>query len=160
MKCSTAYFQSPLGWIRVASGLRGIASLGFEKSGHGHTGKLSGCSWDLRLCLSQLKEYFKGSRKRFSVRLNPQGTLFQKKVWAQIRRIGYGRTVSYQQIASRIGQSKATRAVGQAAGRNPVCILVPCHRVLASRGLGGYSAGTQKKKWLLGHESLLKRARV
>ena len=102
----------------------------------------------------ELKEYFSGKRKKFSVPLNAQGTAFQKSVWNQLSKIPYGKTVSYRDIAIKIKNKKAVRAVGTANGKNPFCIIIPCHRVIAADGsLGGYSGGIQFKKKLLALET-------
>ena len=145
-----AYFRCPIGFVRVVTGPRGVVSVDFKDRVPAK--KSAVYSPELKICIRQLKEYFKGSGTRFSFRMDPAGTVFQKKVWAKISRIPYGRTISYQGIAAALGKKKAARAVGQAVGKNPVCVLVPCHRVLGSRGLGGYSAGMHRKKWLLKHE--------
>src|SRR4030095_12293191 len=97
-----------------------------------------------------LKEYFSGVRHDFDLPLDIQGTAFQKRVWEQLRRIPYGKTASYRDIARMIGKKTAYRAVGNANGKNPLCIIVPCHRVIAADGsLGGYSGGLKIKTQLL-----------
>jgi len=99
---------------------------------------------------NQLEEYFKGERKKFNVPLDFKGTEFQKKVWNELNKIPYGKTVSYKKVAEKVGNKKALRAVGQANSKNPVCIIIPCHRVINSNGkLGGYSAGLLVKEKLL-----------
>ncbi|MFL5814102.1 MAG: methylated-DNA--[protein]-cysteine S-methyltransferase [Bdellovibrionia bacterium] len=99
---------------------------------------------------SQLDEYLRADRKRFDLPLDVQGTEFQKKVWAALTEIPYGKTVSYQELANQIENKNAVRAVGTANGRNPLCIVIPCHRVIASNGtLGGYSGGLEIKAKLL-----------
>lgn len=104
----------------------------------------------------ELKEYFDGRRTDFSVPLTTQGTEFQRSVWKALQAIPQGETVTYAKIAAVIGKPKAIRAVGTAIGRNPICIVVPCHRVLASNGsLGGYVAGLQRKRYLLQLEGVL-----
>lgn len=98
----------------------------------------------------QIKEYFDGARKGFSIRLNPKGTEFQKKVWAELRKIPYGKLCSYKDIAVRIGNEKASRAVGMAAGRNPLPLVTPCHRVVGSNGkLTGFAGGLAIKEKLI-----------
>lgn len=98
----------------------------------------------------QLREYFQGQRKKFDLPLNPKGTTFQKKVWGELSRIPYASTCSYKDIATRIKNEKAVRAVGGANGKNPLWIIIPCHRVIAADGkLGGYSGGLSTKKTLL-----------
>lgn len=97
-----------------------------------------------------MTEYFNGKRETFDLPLSFNGTSFQTKVWNELQKIPYGKTVSYMELAYKIGAPKAVRAVGTAVGRNPICILIPCHRVLASDGtMGGYVAGVQCKEQLL-----------
>jgi len=101
----------------------------------------------------QLAEYFAGDRTEFAIDLILAGTAFQQRVWTQLRGIGYGQTISYGELASRIGQPSASRAVGLANGRNPVSIIVPCHRVVGADGrLTGYGGGLERKRYLLGLE--------
>lgn len=101
----------------------------------------------------QLAEYFAGERTQFDVPLVLAGTPFQQKVWQELTKIPFGETISYAQLAIRLGKPEATRAVGAANGRNPVSILVPCHRVIAADGkLTGYGGGLHNKSWLLGLE--------
>lgn len=102
----------------------------------------------------QLQEYFKGERNVFSLKLNPQGTDFQKRVWDKLLTIPFGKTTSYLQLSKDLGDVKAIRAVASANGKNPLWIIVPCHRVIGSDGsLTGYAGGLHRKKWLLEHES-------
>jgi methylated-DNA-[protein]-cysteine S-methyltransferase len=102
----------------------------------------------------QLNEYFEGSRKHFDLKLNPEGTDFQKKVWKQLEQIPYGKTLSYLELSEQLGNVKAIRAVANANGKNPLWIVVPCHRVIGSNGsLTGYAGGLHRKQWLLEHES-------
>jgi methylated-DNA-[protein]-cysteine S-methyltransferase len=102
---------------------------------------------------NQLTEYFAGERHEFDVPLRLVGTPFQQQVWQQLTRIPYGTTITYAELARRIGSPAASRAVGTANGRNPISILVPCHRVVGSSGnLTGYAGGVDKKEWLLGME--------
>ena len=101
----------------------------------------------------QLTEYFDGQRKKFELPLSAEGTEFQKKVWKQLRKINYGSTQSYKDIATKIRNKKASRAVGTANGQNPLCIIIPCHRVISSDGsIGGYSGGLKIKIHLLNLE--------
>jgi len=104
----------------------------------------------LQQTVKELEEYFSGKRKLFEIPLSAQGTAFQKKVWSQLSKIPYGKTCSYRDIATRIQNEKAVRAVGTANGRNPISIIVPCHRVIAADGtLGGYAGGLKIKTILL-----------
>lgn len=105
----------------------------------------------------QSEEYFKGERKVFSLKLNPEGTDFQKRVWDALLTIPYGKTVTYLELSKALGDVKAIRAVANANGKNPLWIIVPCHRVIGSDGsLTGYAGGLSRKKWLLEHESPFK----
>lgn len=103
---------------------------------------------------NQLHEYFDGTRTRFELDLNPDGTEFQKKVWQKLMQMPFGTTKSYREIAVELGSSMNTRAVGTANGKNPISIIVPCHRIIGQDGkLVGYSGGIERKKWLLLHEA-------
>jgi methylated-DNA-[protein]-cysteine S-methyltransferase len=107
----------------------------------------------LRAAAHQLGEYFAGTRSQFDLPLHPSGTAFQLEVWGALLTIPYGETVSYKDIAQRIGRPRAVRAVGAANGANPLAIIVPCHRVIGSHGdLVGYGGGLPIKRWLLAHE--------
>jgi methylated-DNA-[protein]-cysteine S-methyltransferase len=108
----------------------------------------------LRPAREQLAAYFAGERFHFDLLLDLAGTPFQKRVWQELLQIPYGATISYVELARRVGQPKAARAVGSANGRNPIAIVIPCHRVIAADGsLGGYGGGLDRKKWLLDHEA-------
>jgi methylated-DNA-[protein]-cysteine S-methyltransferase len=107
----------------------------------------------LAAAADQLREYFAGHRRDFDLPLAPQGTGFQQRVWTALLTIPFGQTRSYGQIAAAIGRPAASRAVGAANGRNPIAIIIPCHRVIGSSGeLTGYGGGLPTKRWLLGHE--------
>ena len=103
---------------------------------------------------TQLEEYFAGERTEFDLRMELDGTPFQREVWAELSRIPYGETISYGELARRVGRPNGPRAVGQANGRNPIAIIVPCHRVLASNGIGGYGGGLTCKRALLALEGV------
>ena len=103
--------------------------------------------------IRQLGEYFSGTRREFDLPLRLHGTEFQQRVWTVLKEIPYGRTCSYGMLAKRLGNPNASRAVGLANGRNPISILVPCHRVIGADGsLTGYGGGLERKRWLLAHE--------
>ncbi|WP_019499716.1 methylated-DNA--[protein]-cysteine S-methyltransferase [Pseudanabaena sp. PCC 6802] len=103
----------------------------------------------------QLEEYFACQRQYFGLPLDPQGTEFQQRVWQLLRKIPFGETISYGTLAQRVGQPNAARAVGAANGRNPIAIIIPCHRVIAGNGkLTGYAGGIDRKQWLLDRERL------
>jgi methylated-DNA-[protein]-cysteine S-methyltransferase len=108
----------------------------------------------LKETATQLEEYFAGERHDFDVPMELDGTPFQREVWAELSRIPYGETISYGELARRVGRPSAPRAVGQANGRNPIPIIVPCHRVLASNGIGGYGGGLKVKRALLAVEGV------
>ena len=108
----------------------------------------------LQECVKQLHEYFKGERKIFSIKLNPSGSAFQKKVWDELLNIPFGKRTTYMKQTLKLGNEKAIRAVAGANGKNPVWIVIPCHRVIGADGsLTGYAGGLWRKKWLLEHES-------
>jgi methylated-DNA-[protein]-cysteine S-methyltransferase len=107
----------------------------------------------LQQCVSQLNEYFLGNRSVFDLPLYPGGTEFQLRVWKELCRIPYGTTISYMDLAKRLGDPKLIRAAGSANGKNPVAIIIPCHRVIGADGsLVGYAGGLPLKKWLINHE--------
>lgn len=104
--------------------------------------------------VAQLREYFAGERQSFDLRLAPRGTEFQRRVWDALREIPYGQTATYGEVAAKIGSPRGTRAVGAATGRNPLGIVVPCHRLVGSSGeLTGYAGGLARKRWLLDFEA-------
>lgn len=103
---------------------------------------------------TQMQEYFEGTRNNFTFKLNPQGTDFQKKVWNALLEIPFGKTISYHELSVKLGDVKSIRAVASANGKNPLWIVVPCHRVIGANGsLTGYAGGVWRKKWLLEHET-------
>ena len=109
---------------------------------------------ELQEAVSQIHDYFKGKRNSFDIKLNPAGTEFQKMVWNALLEIPFGKTMSYHQLAVKLGDVKAIRAVASANGKNPLWIVVPCHRVIGTDGsLTGYAGGLWRKKWLLEHET-------
>ena len=144
------YYSSPLGPVKITGTEKGILSVHFVDQTMGSPDATPGC---LMQCIQQLDEYFKGKRKTFALTLQIQGPDFDKKVWSALLDIPYGTTVSYGEIAERIGRPKAYRAVGNANRKNNIGIIIPCHRVIGSNGkLTGYADGLWRKKWLLEHE--------
>ena len=109
---------------------------------------------ELKETATQLEEYFAGERTDFDLQMELDGTHFQREVWTELTRIPYGETISYGELARRVGRPNGPRAVGQANGRNPIPIIVPCHRVLASNGIGGYGGGLKVKRALLALEGV------
>jgi len=151
METYKTYYKSPLGPIEIVGAQDSILSLGFVEDMPLGDAELPFC---LKACLKQIDEYFKGRRKEFLLNLEPMGTDFQKRVWQQLRKISFGETVSYGDIANAIDNPNACRAVGNANRINPICIIIPCHRVIGSDGsLTGYGGGLWRKEWLLKHES-------
>src|SRR5699024_5673425 len=126
-----------------------VADVPFETTSHQNLPYLTEA-------VAQLKAYFEGDLQNFSLTLNPKGTSFQQKVWKALGDIPYGTTISYLDLAKTLGDPKAVRAVAAANGKNPIMIVVPCHRVIGSDGsLTGYASGIWRKKWLLEHEHAL-----
>lgn len=143
------YYQSPIGLIEISGTEKAIVSVRFSEERRAE----SSCPL-IKTCIEQLDEYFKGKRTKFNLPLSLAGTPFQNKVWHALAEIPFGKTRNYKEIATAIQQEKACRAVGSANRRNPVCLLIPCHRVIGKDGsLIGYSGGLWRKEWLLKHES-------
>jgi methylated-DNA-[protein]-cysteine S-methyltransferase len=145
----TAFISTPLGMARLEAGPSGIRSIRLEEGPVSRT-----ISPVLQTAAGQLQAYFKGNRRHFDFHMDPQGTPFQKRVWAELRQIPFGHTLSYLELAKKLGDPAAIRAVAAANGKNPIWIAIPCHRVIGSDGaLVGYAGGLHRKKWLLNHES-------
>ncbi|WKB83118.1 methylated-DNA--[protein]-cysteine S-methyltransferase [Cellulophaga lytica] len=146
----TAYIKTPLGIAKLEGDINGLSVISVFDNG-----KITEVIPEvLEDAVYQLQEYFRGERTTFSVELNPEGTDFQKKVWNALLQIPFGKTCSYLQLSKVLGDPKAIRAVAAANGKNPLWIMVPCHRVIGSDGsLTGYAGGLHRKKWLLEHES-------
>ena len=141
---------SPIGFICIHGNVNTITALNFSSQKTSDSPAPHAC---LRQCARELREYFEGRRKTFSVPLEQNGTAFQIQTWQALQKISFGKTRSYADIARAIRNPKAVRAVGSANGKNCIPILVPCHRVITSAGtLGGYSSSVWRKKWLLEHE--------
>ena len=148
----TAVIKTPLGFAKIQGNEKGISSITvLEKE------ETTAIPEILEDAVYQLQEYFEGSRKEFQLDLNPEGTEFQKRVWDALEKIPFGKTLSYLELAKQLGDVKAIRAVASANGKNPLWIVIPCHRVIGSNGdLTGYAGGIHRKKWLLAHESPVK----
>ena len=142
--------DTPLGDITVTENCGSITGLALGKSFPGEYR----CTDLLKQCERELREYFKGERRCFELPLHMEGTAFQHRVWQAIAGIPYGETISYSDLAERIGSSGAARAAGSACGANPIAIIVPCHRVIGKNSLGGYAYGAYAKKTLLKIEKL------
>lgn len=154
--------DSPIGRIVLSGDERGLSRVQLETESRGVTPD-EGAVEDagtFRDAVEQLRAYFAGELQRFTLKLNPHGTDFQQRAWAELRRIPYGQTITYGEQARRLGDPKACRAVGAANGQNPLGIIVPCHRVIGSTGkLTGFAGGLDAKAWLLNHEAGLFGAR-
>jgi len=147
------YIESPIGKLRLVSDGLALLSIEFEGS-HGSEG-LEQSDDILQQTAQQLAEYFSGRRRQFSLPLAAAGTAFQQQVWSALRQIPFGELRSYRDIATEIGNNKAVRAVGAANGRNPIAIVVPCHRVIGSNGsLTGFAGGLAAKRALLELEGI------
>jgi methylated-DNA-[protein]-cysteine S-methyltransferase len=150
LKIHKAFYRSEIGLLEIRGTEEGVLSVRFRKEDSIPDLKPHP---SLSECLKQLDAYFNGSLRTFDLKLNIQGTDFQKSVWNELRRIPYGETTSYGEIAACIGRAKASRAVGNANNRNKVVIIIPCHRVIAGNGrLAGFGGGLWRKEWLLEHE--------
>jgi methylated-DNA-[protein]-cysteine S-methyltransferase len=144
------YFESPIGFIEIKASENGISSLIFCE----HRKEKQGNHPLIDLCFSQLDEYFSGARTEFDLPLDLRGTDFQQRVWKLLLNIPFGETTSYLDLSKKYGDTNTLRAIGSANGKNPVSIIVPCHRVIGNDGsLTGYAGGLWRKKWLLEHES-------
>jgi methylated-DNA-[protein]-cysteine S-methyltransferase len=160
MDTETAYYKSPVGILEIVSAATAITAVLFLNSCKGKKMDEAAISFAkpktaaIKNCIIQLEEYFAGNRTNFSIDTLQHGTAFQQSVWVELGNIPYGKTISYLQLSKRIGNVKAIRAVGTANGNNSVSIIVPCHRVIGSKGdLTGYGGGLWRKKWLLEHEA-------
>ncbi|MBS1681016.1 MAG: methylated-DNA--[protein]-cysteine S-methyltransferase [Bacteroidetes bacterium] len=149
-----AYYSSPVGELHIESENEKIIFLGFLRNSKQEEVRTP----VIEQGVSELDEYFTGRRKFFSFEIDLRGSDFQQKVWNELLNIPFGKTVSYQELAVRIGDVKSIRAVGLANGQNPIAIVVPCHRVIGKSGdLVGYGGGLDRKIWLLEHEGFLQK---
>ena len=150
-----SYIDSPLGQIFVQGDGQFVTGLylPMHKGWRGPDAAWRRSDAPFAALREQLAEYFAGQRRQFDVSLKYAGTPFQRRVWQELVRIPFGTTITYGQLAERVGQPTASRAVGHANGRNPISIIVPCHRVIGASGkLTGYAGGVDKKQWLLAWE--------
>ncbi|MBV7270096.1 methylated-DNA--[protein]-cysteine S-methyltransferase [Winogradskyella luteola] len=147
----TCYIETPLGHAKIVGDSNGIASISILDTPQELSKVIQESLLD---CVTQLKAYFKNELKTFDLKLNPEGTAFQKKVWKQLQTIPYGKTISYLDLAKQLGDANVIRAAASANGKNPLWVIIPCHRVIGSDGsLTGYAGGLHRKQWLLNHES-------
>lgn len=154
MKLETTYYKTPIGTAKIVGDKNGIQSVSVLEDAIETSKDTPYC---LQACVAQLEEYFNGKRASFNLTVNPKGTAFQIKVWKSLLKINYGKTKSYAAQSKALGDVKAIRAVAVANGKNPIWIIIPCHRVIGSDGsLTGYAGGIWRKKWLLAHENPVK----
>jgi methylated-DNA-[protein]-cysteine S-methyltransferase len=145
---------TPIGHVLVAGDRSAVTTVNFERESEPHPSWSEARSGPVPEAARQLEEYFAGARRTFDLPLAPRGTPFQQRVWEELRGIPYGQTTSYGELARRIGQPTASRAVGAANGANPIPIIIPCHRAVGSDGsLTGYGGGVERKQRLLAMEA-------
>ncbi len=144
-------FLTPAGNLQLVTNRESLLSVSFLNGSGSHCDRQPEI---LKNAVQQLSEYFTGKRKIFTLNLQPEGTDFQKKVWNELmKNVPYGEKISYREIAVKLGSEKLSRAVGLANGRNPIAVVIPCHRVIGANGkLTGYAGGLERKRWLLQHE--------
>lgn len=154
----TAIIKTPIGFLEIKGDDLGLQSICFMDS---EVITSEAIPEVLLSAVTQLNEYFNKTRTHFQLKLNPDGTDFQKKVWRQLETIPFGKTGSYQGLAYNLGDPKVIRAAASANGKNPIAIVIPCHRVIGSdSSLTGYAGGLHRKKWLLEHESPVKQGKL
>ena len=147
----TTYYKTPIGTAKIVGDENGISAVSVVDDLIETSTKIPESLQD---CVQQLTEYFNGKRTTFNLKLNPKGTDFQKRVWSELLLVPYGKTRSYLEQSKQLGDVKAIRAVASANGKNPIWIIIPCHRIIGSDGsLIGYAGGIWRKKWLLEHEN-------
>lgn len=147
----TTYYKTPIGTAKIVGDENGISAVTVIDTPLETSSEIPESLQD---CVQQLSEYFSGTRKEFNLKLNPQGTEFQKRVWNELLLVPYGKTRTYSEQSKKLGNIKAIRAVASANGKNPIWIIIPCHRIIGSDGsLTGYAGGIWRKKWLLEHEN-------
>jgi methylated-DNA-[protein]-cysteine S-methyltransferase len=150
----TTYYKTPIGTAKIIGNKNGIQAVSVLDEDIETSSEVPECLQD---CVKQLEDYFKGKRNSFDLKLNPKGTVFQKKVWDELLNIPFNTTRTYLEQSKSLGDVKAIRAVASANGKNPIWIIIPCHRVIGSDGsLTGYAGGIWRKKWLLAHENPVK----
>jgi len=154
----TAYINTPIGALKIVGSNKGVSAILFTEE----TVTTSIIVPEvLKETVQQLTAYFNKERTEFNVKLAPEGTKFQQKVWKELQTIPFGKTTSYQQMANNLGNPKVIRAAASANGKNPIAVIIPCHRVIGTDGsLTGYAGGLHRKKWLLAHESPVKQGEL
>ena len=154
----TCILDTPLGFAKIVGDSEGVSEVSILNS---EAQESQNIPESLNNCVQQLQEYFRSERQEFDLKLNPKGSDFQKTVWEALLNIPFGRTRSYMELSKELGDPKAIRAVANANGKNPIWIIIPCHRIIGSDGsLTGYAGGLQRKQWLLEHENHIKQQRL
>ncbi len=144
------FYKTPIGTVKIEGDQHGITAIIFMENDIESSVNIPDA---LKKCVVQLEEYFRKERTSFDLKLKPYGTEFQQKVWNELGKIPFGNTITYMDQSKKMKNIKAIRAIAAANGKNPISIIVPCHRVLGSDGsLTGYAGGIWRKKWLLEHE--------
>jgi methylated-DNA-[protein]-cysteine S-methyltransferase len=150
----TIYIQTPIGISKISGDKNGLTEILFGYENEEITSQIPIC---LKSAVKQLQEYFDLKRNTFDLKFQLNGTNFQQKVWNELQKIPFGKSISYLELSKKLGDAKAIRAVANANGKNPLSIVIPCHRVIGSDGsLTGYSGGLHRKKWLLDLENPVK----
>jgi len=154
----TTYYKTPIGIAKITGSKLGISEITvLDNDAVTEAVLLASIPKELQTCVAQLDAYFKNKRTTFNLKLNPKGTPFQKKVWNALNDVKFGKVKTYLEQSKALGDIKAIRAVANANGKNPIWIVIPCHRIIGSNGsLTGYAGGIWRKKWLLEHEGFLK----
>jgi methylated-DNA-[protein]-cysteine S-methyltransferase len=159
MSIEQTYFNSPIGTIEIKVSTQSVCSILFTDTEKKNIPIIENITLQeslyplTKICHHQLAEYFNRERTVFELPVEQAGTAFQQKIWSELTKIPFGKTINYLTLSQRIGNSKAIRAVGAANGKNAICIVIPCHRVMGSNGeLKGYNGDQWRKKWLLEYE--------
>lgn len=150
------YIRSPIGVLKLEATDEVLTAIRFGDDNQNAVNQPELASAILEKARNQLKEFFDGQRQEFDIPLAPEGTDFERQVWDQLKNIPFGKSITYTQLAQKLGDSNKVRAVGRANGQNPLPIIIPCHRVIgANNKLTGYAGGVERKRWLLQHEGVL-----
>jgi len=147
----TGYYESPIGPLKIMANDDFLISISFQSGNSDSNHPM------IKWCKKELDAYFKGDLEAFTIPFQFSGTDFQNKVWQELTKIPYGKTISYSELAVRLGDLKSIRAAGTANGKNKLPIIIPCHRVIGKDGsLVGFAGGLDRKKWLLKHEGVIR----
>ncbi len=153
--CASTVLETPVGRLRVVASPRGICRVAFGARGQTGTNGAPAARRHLAAAVVQLREYFAGQRRQFRLRVELGGTALERRIWQALCEIPFGDTISYGALARRLGMPRAARAVGRACAKNPLPVIVPCHRVVAADGsLHGFGGGLWRKQRLLEHEGV------